>query len=181
MKKFYIHNGTEQMGPFEIDELKSRDIHSDTPIWYEGLENWTTAGQVEDLKNILKNSSPPPFTKQASAPPPIPKIETQNEGAKPTIDLAGLSSYWVGEFTKIHESKEIYKGKWNFWPFIFGFFWLFWKGAWLFGSIYIIVQLFVIRIENPLIGLGLALILTIYFGFKGNWIYYNVKIKNKQI
>jgi hypothetical protein len=181
MKKFYIHNGTEQMGPFDVDELKARDIHSDTPIWHEGLENWTTASQVEELKNILKNSSPPPFTQQTSSPPPIPKIETHNEDKKPIIDLSGLSSYWVGEFTKIHESKEIYKGKWNSWPFLFGFFWLIWKGAWLYGSIYIILSLIVVRIENEFFGIVAALVLGLYFGFKGNWIYYNVKIKNRQI
>ena len=60
MKKFYIINGQNQEGPLDLEQLKQINIKKDTPIWYEGIENWTTAEKVEDLKSILPNISVPP-------------------------------------------------------------------------------------------------------------------------
>jgi len=53
--KFYIHNVTEQQGPFTIEELKLQNIDLSTPIWYEGLNDWSTIGEIEELKLILLN------------------------------------------------------------------------------------------------------------------------------
>jgi hypothetical protein len=60
MKKYYIHDGQTQQGPFDIDELKGKNISPDTHIWFDTLKEWTTAGQVEELKSLFA-SSPPPF------------------------------------------------------------------------------------------------------------------------
>jgi hypothetical protein len=51
--KFYIHNVKEQQGPFTIEELKLQNIDLSTPIWYEGLNDWSTVGEIEELKNML--------------------------------------------------------------------------------------------------------------------------------
>ena len=51
--KFYIHNGTEQQGPFTIEELKLQNVDLSTPIWYEGLNDWSTIGEIEELKKML--------------------------------------------------------------------------------------------------------------------------------
>ena len=181
MKKFFIHNDTEQLGPFDINDLKLRDIHGETPIWYDGLENWTTASMVVELKEILKTATPPPFNQHKTTPPPIPKIEPQSAPeAAAAFDLSDLSSYWVGEFSKICESKEIYQGEWNTWAFLFSPLWLFVKGAWTMGIIYFVAGFGFSTIENPYISILLCLILGLYAGFQGNWIYYNVKIKKQQ-
>lgn len=66
MKKYFLHNGTEQQGPFDIDELRARHIQKDTPIWYEGLGEWTTAGTIDELKELFKIVTPPPFQNQKS-------------------------------------------------------------------------------------------------------------------
>ena len=70
MRKYFIHNGETENGPFDIEQLKSMQIKSETPIWYEGLQNWTIAGNVEDLKSIIISTSTPPkfenFAKQNS-------------------------------------------------------------------------------------------------------------------
>jgi hypothetical protein len=63
MKKYFIHNGTEQIGPLSIEELKIHQIKKDTPIWIEGMEEWTIAGELEEL-NYLFPPMPPPFIKQ---------------------------------------------------------------------------------------------------------------------
>lgn len=78
MKKYYLHNGTEQQGPFDLDELKAKQIDKNTPIWYEGLPEWTIAEKIDDLKEILKTSTPPPFGTKQSVPPPINKHTTEH-------------------------------------------------------------------------------------------------------
>ncbi len=60
MKKYYFNDGTAQQGPFTLEELQAKNITAETPVWYDGLPDWTTAGQVEELKDILVHT-PPPF------------------------------------------------------------------------------------------------------------------------
>lgn len=64
MKEYFLHNGTEQQGPFSLDELKLKSINKDTPIWHNQLTDWTTADKIEELQNILRVSTPPPLNKQ---------------------------------------------------------------------------------------------------------------------
>lgn len=62
MRKYFIHNGETENGPFDLEQLKTMQIKSDTPIWYEGIPNWTIANNVEELKAIIvSNSFPPKF------------------------------------------------------------------------------------------------------------------------
>ena len=68
MKKYYLHNGTENIGPFDTDELKAKGIAKETQVWYEGLQEWTNAGAIDELKSILI-VVPPPIVK-------IPEINT---------------------------------------------------------------------------------------------------------
>lgn len=70
MKKYFIHNGVHQLGPFDIEALRSENITWQTPVWHEGLDEWTTAEKIDELKSIF-NSIPPPFT--TATPPPILK------------------------------------------------------------------------------------------------------------
>ncbi|MBS1921016.1 MAG: DUF4339 domain-containing protein, partial [Bacteroidetes bacterium] len=41
-----------QQGPFKLNQLSGK-INAQTQIWYAPLANWTTAGQVPVLKNII--------------------------------------------------------------------------------------------------------------------------------
>jgi nitrogen fixation-related uncharacterized protein len=61
MTEYFIHDGTNQQGPFTLDQLKSKNLRLETPIWHEGLTNWTTIGNLPELKNKLLNTTPPPF------------------------------------------------------------------------------------------------------------------------
>ncbi len=67
MKQYYIYLN-EQEGPFTIEELRSKNISSQTPVWYDGLNNWTTVGEIPELRSLVK-ATPPPFIKVA--PPPF--------------------------------------------------------------------------------------------------------------
>lgn len=73
MKQYYIYVNNEQLGPFYFEELKSHKISKETKVWFEGLEEWKNAGEIEDLKIILV-SIPPPINSFTSQPP-TPKFE----------------------------------------------------------------------------------------------------------
>lgn len=81
MRKYFIHNGETESGPFDIEQIKTMQIKSETPIWYEGIQNWTTAGNVEELKLIVISTSNPPkfekFTQQNTNVNP-PSFSKQN-------------------------------------------------------------------------------------------------------
>jgi len=44
-------------------------------------------------------------------------------------DQTGLDNYYQEEFRKIRDSNESYKGKWNWWAFIFAGIWGLFKGS----------------------------------------------------
>jgi len=64
MKKYYLHNGKKQIGPFNISELKGKGIKLETEIWFEGIVDWTKAGDIDELKSLFLQSNPPPIKKK---------------------------------------------------------------------------------------------------------------------
>jgi GYF domain 2 len=52
-KLFYYTDSTGQQGPFTLEQLKGKSITAATPVWYDPLPQWTTAGQVDVLKSII--------------------------------------------------------------------------------------------------------------------------------
>lgn len=85
MKKYYLHNGTESSGPFDLEELKAKKITKSSPVWFEGMENWKYAGEIPEL-NTLFVVSPPPIS-TFSTPETAPKEERIIEERK----ILGLS------------------------------------------------------------------------------------------
>ena len=59
MKEYYIYLN-QQEGPLTIEQLRSKNISSDTPAWHEGLKEWITIGEIPELKSLVK-ATPPPF------------------------------------------------------------------------------------------------------------------------
>ena len=80
MKKYYLHDGTENIGPFDIEELKAHNITRTTKIWFDGIEDWKNAEEIEELKTIF-TSIPPPIKKKPT-PPPINLNSTKEVDAK---------------------------------------------------------------------------------------------------
>jgi hypothetical protein len=72
MKLYYTHDGDRILGPYAIHELRNLLITTSTPIWYEGLPDWTTAGNVPALIPYLTlgTDGPPPIKKQTEEPLP---------------------------------------------------------------------------------------------------------------
>lgn len=44
--QIWIHLNGIQQGPYTLDQLKLLPINAETPVWYNGLPQWTPAGQA---------------------------------------------------------------------------------------------------------------------------------------
>jgi uncharacterized protein (DUF1919 family) len=53
MKKYYLHDGTDRIGPFDIEELRMHIIDENIPVWYEGMPRWNAAKNVDELKSLF--------------------------------------------------------------------------------------------------------------------------------
>ncbi len=99
MSKYFLHDGQNQLGPFDKSELKEKKIAIDTPIWYEGLPDWTTAGELSELKDLFV-LAPPPF-KKIEKTAPILAIPVGNENIKPeSASLPKKEDAKIGDTTK---------------------------------------------------------------------------------
>jgi hypothetical protein len=72
MRAYFIHDGQQEVGPLSLEDLKVKSVSATTPIWYEGLSEWTTAIKIEEVKTYLQLSvQPPAFNKAPITPPPF--------------------------------------------------------------------------------------------------------------
>jgi len=67
MNKYFLHINNETIGPFDLEELKARSITKKTPVWFEGMEHWKTAGEIPELTRLFI-ANPPPITSFDAAP-----------------------------------------------------------------------------------------------------------------
>jgi GYF domain 2 len=65
MKKYFLHNGKDQHGPYSTDDLKVKGLNANTMVWFEGISTWTEAQFIPELKEFVI-STPPPFEKSNS-------------------------------------------------------------------------------------------------------------------
>ena len=52
MSEYYILNGSEQQGPYTIDQLRGR-VTAQTYVWREGLADWVQAINLPELSGLL--------------------------------------------------------------------------------------------------------------------------------
>lgn len=112
MKKYYLHNGSFQEGPFTIEELKSRGYTDVTPIWYDGLAGWMPAGSLDELKL----ATPPPHGKQTAVqnPPvfesvaPTGRKKGKSVSSIVSIVAGALLLLWLGAaaFANVQEKER---------------------------------------------------------------------------
>lgn len=70
MSTYFIKNEAGQQGPFTLEELKAKGITAGTAILLNGTENWTTAGELEELKALF--AAPEAAVSAAIPATPIP-------------------------------------------------------------------------------------------------------------
>lgn len=59
MKKYYLHNGSDKVGPFNKEELLQKGIVKSTLLWVEGNERWTCAENFEELHSLFYITNTP--------------------------------------------------------------------------------------------------------------------------
>ena len=87
-------------------------------------------------------------------------------------EFLSLSPYYQQEFTKIMNSNEQYKGKFNWCAFLFGGIWAFSKGLWLSAIVCIVLS-------SATAGIG-GVIYWFIYGIRGNYMYYCKYVKSRQ-
>lgn len=104
------------------------------------------------------------------------------------IDLTGLDAFYKDDFTKIYESKETYKGRWNWYAFFFNWIWLMYKKMWGYGFLLLLINalynyFFSIGVANFTMLVGYHVGIAFTLGKYGNKIYYNhlksIRFKNR--
>jgi len=65
MKKYFYTDGTNNFGPFTLEELREKLITRETKVWFQELGEWKSAGNVPELNEIFK-LAPPPISKTNS-------------------------------------------------------------------------------------------------------------------
>ena len=79
MKQYFYSNGKEKNGPLSLEGLGQVDISNETLIWFEGLDDWTPAGEIDEMRSILELRPPPIFTdkKNKSTEPNKNSVEVE--------------------------------------------------------------------------------------------------------
>ncbi len=60
MTHYFLKEGKTEIGPLTIEQLKSRPVDKNTPVWFAGLEEWTTVEEVYELKELFRTKSSKP-------------------------------------------------------------------------------------------------------------------------
>ena len=53
MIQYYYSNGNDKFGPFNIEQLKNKNISKETLVWHEGINEWKKASELQELNNTL--------------------------------------------------------------------------------------------------------------------------------
>jgi hypothetical protein len=75
---YFIHDGTKQVGPLTLDELKAKGISNTTLVWKDGLSDWVHASSLDELKSILQ-TAPPVFKGQRGPISPVKQSVSTTE------------------------------------------------------------------------------------------------------
>ena len=53
-REYFLNNGAKEKGPYSFEQLESKPLGKETLVWYEGLENWTLASELRELRKKIK-------------------------------------------------------------------------------------------------------------------------------
>src|SRR5690348_636988 len=60
MGKYYLRGNKEPLGPYDKNELKNLLIPPSAFIWFEGMDDWKTAGEIIELTDIINKEAGSP-------------------------------------------------------------------------------------------------------------------------
>lgn len=91
---YYIIKGGEQQGPYNVQQLAELKITSDTLVWTSGMQDWTPAWKIEELRFIFD----PQYNRangQAGSQQPDQDMADgqQNDSEDQRLDLPPMPGY----------------------------------------------------------------------------------------
>lgn len=57
-KIYFLQSGSNQVGPFSLDELRYKYIKRSDLVWHSGIPEWTEAQNIAELKVLFPQSPP---------------------------------------------------------------------------------------------------------------------------
>ena len=102
-QKYFIHDGIDKKGPYNLDELRLLNIKKYTLIWHGALNNWTEADKLYELKSLFE-AVPPTInlSKEIQVVPQNLPQTTQNVNHR-----IGNIEYLNDNTIKVHFENEI--------------------------------------------------------------------------
>lgn len=88
MKKYFIHDGQQQIGPFSAEELMEKGIPKSTPVYTSGLGRYVTAAEITVLNDFFSSKANP--LKNAGASHPLNGVKKNEIPFLKKIGLAIL-------------------------------------------------------------------------------------------
>jgi uncharacterized protein DUF4339 len=164
-----IHRDGQNYGPYSVPDVRQHLASGSLTLtdlaFIEGASEWTTLGQVP---GIATNTPPPPPSRILSGALP--------EQESPTTNFSNLKPYYQERFKKIEESNEQYQAKWNWAAFFFTWIWAYTKGLNKNATLFLLLCF----VAAGAFGAPLGVVM-IYYGIRGNWLYYNKVKYNKDL
>ena len=82
---YYIAAGSEQRGPFTVEQLRGMGLRPDTLVWAEGMPQWQAAHLIPELQPLLTMPAPP-----ISYPSPAPYDPSAAGSKKIAAGICGI-------------------------------------------------------------------------------------------
>ena len=125
MEYFIIDNNGKQAGPFSLDQLAQQAITPETLVWKQGMQDWTPAWKVDELKTTLEaaeairanQAQQQNFQQQEQAVPPVTPQQQQQD-----FQQAQQAAYEQGfkHGAASNQQPEKKKSNKNLWKMILG-------------------------------------------------------------
>lgn len=87
---YYVIIDGNQHGPLSVEQLRGLSVKPETPVWHEGLTDWTTIAKIPALMSALFPAVPPQNPCQIAPPqrPVVPPQQNFNYGEQSGINAS---------------------------------------------------------------------------------------------
>lgn len=78
--EYWIIINEQQQGPYTLEELATKAIVRETPVWHDGMPDWMPAGDLPELASMLPPVIPQPLIPELPAVVPELPAEAMTQG-----------------------------------------------------------------------------------------------------
>lgn len=96
---YYVDADNQKAGPIAPEQFKQYGVGMDTLVWTKDMAEWTKAGLIPELAQIIMPPPEVPDSEEEPVPPPIPNQNGKNFGQKPErepLPLNFIANYFTG-------------------------------------------------------------------------------------